>query len=87
MEFSPMFFRFENHQLCIADNPAEAILEKIAKLLNPENPPNQGQFQKLVQANLGIGRKSFEKFLRQGMGKYWRVEEAKTKHEFLYFRI
>ena len=86
MEFRPMFFRFEDHQLCIASNPDEAVLEKIAKLLNPETPPNQGQLQKLVQANLGIGRKGFEKFLRQGMGKYWRVEEVKARHEFLYYR-
>src|SRR4030042_3644007 len=47
MEFQPMYFKFENHQLCSAEDPEEEILSKMADLLDPTSPPNQSEFRKL----------------------------------------
>lgn len=51
MEFTSIHFKFENHQLCLAKDPDEELLRKMADLLDPMNPPNQSEFQKLVKKN------------------------------------
>ena len=65
---------------------AEDILEKMVKLLDPDDPPNQVQFQTLVKANLDIGKNSFRKLLIQGTDRFWYVERSKTGNKLVYFR-
>jgi hypothetical protein len=71
MELRPMYFKFENHQLCCASDPEEEILNQMADLLNPLTPPNQSEFQKLVKQNLGIGGKEFRKLLKKGESQHF----------------
>ena len=56
MNFKPMYFKFEDHQLCRADDPDEETLGKMALLLDPAYPPNQSEFRDLVKKNMGLGR-------------------------------
>jgi hypothetical protein len=87
MELKPMFFRFEDHQLVSADNPEEDILQKMAALLDPTNPPNQTEFRKLVADNLGLKRKAFDKLLRKGQElNFWYSKRTGMKNRFEYFR-
>ncbi len=87
MELRPMYFRFENHQLCSAENPEEEVLTKMAQLLNPAYPPNQSEFQKLVKQNIGIGQKDFRKLLKKGEDRnLWYAKRAQMGNKFEYFR-
>jgi hypothetical protein len=87
MELKPMYFRFENHQLCSADDPDDEILNKMADLLNPISPPNQSEFQKLVKENLGLGQKDFRKLLKKGEDRnLWYAKRAAAGNKLEYFR-
>jgi len=87
MELKPIYFKFENHQLCRAEDPEEEVLKKMAGLLDPGNPPNQSEFQKLVKQNLGIGAKDFRKLLKRGEGRhFWFAKKSATGNKLEYFR-
>jgi hypothetical protein len=87
MDLKPMYFRFEDHQLCRADDPDDEMLSKMADLLNPSYLPNQAEFQKLVKENLDIGKKQFRALLKRGENKKtWFCRKAKTGNKFEYFR-
>ncbi len=87
MDFEPKWFKFENHQLCSADDPEEDILKKMADLLNPSDPPNQSEFRALVKSNLSIGRKPFDKLLKRGeLLNFWYAESSPMAHKLLYRR-
>jgi hypothetical protein len=87
MELRPMYFRFENHQLCNAEDPEENILNQMAQLLNSESPPNQSEFQKLVKQNLGIGGKDFRKLLKKGENQhFWYARKSSIGNKFEYLR-
>jgi hypothetical protein len=91
MELRPMYFKFQDHRLCRADDPEQEILEKIADLLNPLTPPNQSEFQKLVKQNLGIGQKDFRKLLKKGENRnIWYVKRStmgNKGNKLEYFRV
>ena len=87
MELKPMYFKFENHQLCCAEDPEAETLNKMAGLLNPSTPPNQTEFQKLVKENLGIGGKDFRKLLKKGESRnFWYAKRAVMRNKFEYFK-
>jgi len=88
MDLKPMYFRFQDHQLCLADDPESQTLNNMAGLLNPSTPPNQSEFQKLVKENLGIGQKDFRKLLKKGndRGVWFSEKKAGSKNKFEYFR-
>jgi hypothetical protein len=87
MELKPMYFRFQDHQLCCADDPEEEVLRKMADLLDPLTPPNQSEFQKLVKQNIGIGQKDFRKLLKRGEDKkVWYAKRSTMGNKFEYFR-
>ncbi len=87
MELAPMHFRFENHQLCRADDPEEELLNKMAALLDPVNAPNQSEFQKSVKLNLGLGGKDFRKLLKRGETQhFWFAKRSTIGNKFEYFR-
>lgn len=87
MELTPMYFKFEDHQLCLAEDPDNEMLNKMALLLGNGKPPNQTEFQKLVKDNLGIGRKSFLKLLKDGDKKnMWFAKRSTEGNKFEYFR-
>jgi len=87
LELRPMFFKFENHQLCLADDPDNEVLNKMAELLNAAYPPNQTEFQKLVKDNLGMGKEAFRKFLKKGEAKnLWYARRTKKDNRFEYVR-
>jgi hypothetical protein len=87
MELKPMYFKFENHQLCLADDPDNEVLNKMAELLNATYPPNQTEFQKLIKNNLGMGKESFRKFLKKGEAKnLWYARHTKKDNRFEYVR-
>lgn len=87
MELRPMYFKFENHQLCCASDPEEEILNHMADLLNPLTPPNQSEFQKLVKQNLGIGGKEFRKLLKKGESQhFWFSKKSTIGNKLEYFR-
>lgn len=87
MDFQPMYFKFENHQLVVADDPERNILEKMAALLNPAYPPNQSEFKKLVANNLGFKRTVFERLLRKGeeVG-FWYSKRSRNDNKLEYWR-
>jgi hypothetical protein len=87
IEMAPMYFKFENHRLRLAEDPDDETLNKMAQLLGNGRPPNQTEFQKLVKDNLGIGRKSFFKLLKNGEKKNMWVSKRSTEgNKFEYFR-
>jgi len=87
MELRPMYFKFENHQLCCTKDPEEEVLNKMAELLNPLTPPNQSEFQKLAKQNIGIGQKDFRKLLKKGEDRnLWYAKRAAMGNKFEYFR-
>ena len=87
IELKPMYFKFENHQLCCADDPESEILNKMAGLLSPVTPPNQSEFQKLTRQNLGIGQKDFRKLLKKGKDrKIWFSKQSGSRNKLEYFR-
>lgn len=87
MELKPMYFRFENHQLCGTEDPEEEILSKMADLLNPMTPPNQSEFRKLAKDNLAITRKTFDKLLRKGEERnFWYSRRSRDKNKLEYLR-
>ncbi len=87
MEFQPMYFRFEDHQLVSAENPETEILTKIGNLLNPDAPPNQKEFRKLVKDNLNIERKAFDRLVRKGedMG-LWFSKRSRECNKLVYMK-
>jgi len=88
MELKPMYFKFENNQLCLADDPDDEVLSKMAQLLDPEDPPNQSQFQKKVKDNLDIGKGKFRKYLQMGLDKnLWVPKKSKRGNKFEYFKV
>jgi hypothetical protein len=88
MELKPMFFRFENNQLCQASDPNDDILGKMADLLNPSNPPTQAEFQKLVKDNLDIGKDKFRNLLKMGENRSkWYAQKSITGNKFEYRRV
>jgi len=87
MEFKPMYFKFENHQLCSTDNPETDILNKMADLLNPSCPPNQSEFRKLVADNLNLKRKVFDRLVRKGEGSgFWYSKRSRESNKLVFFR-
>ena len=87
MDLKPMYFKFENHQLCCADDPEEGVLKKMADLLDPLNPPNQSEFRKLVKDNLNIKRKGFDKLLKKGEDRnFWFSRRSRDKNKLEYLR-
>ncbi len=87
MDLKPMYFKFENHQLCCVDDPEEETLNKMAGLLNPLTPPNQSEFQKLVKQNLWVGQKDFRRLLKKGEDRnFWFVKRSTMKNKFEYFK-
>lgn len=87
MDFKAMYFKFEDHQLCRADDPNDEILRKMANLLNPAYPPNQAEFQKLVKENLGMGKDKFRALLKMGESRgIWFAQKSITGNKFEYRR-
>jgi len=87
MELKPMYFKFENHQLCSADDPEEEILSKMAGLLNSITPPNQSEFRKLAKDNFDLNRKTFDKLLRKGEGRnFWYSRRSRDRNKLEYLR-
>jgi hypothetical protein len=87
MELKPMFFKFENNQLCQAGDPNDETLEKMATLLNPSTPPTQAEFQKLVKDNLDIGKDKFRNLLKMGENRNkWFAQKSTTGNKFEYRR-
>jgi hypothetical protein len=87
MELNPMFFKFEDHKLCLADDPETDVLNKIAELLNPAYPPNQSEFRKLVADNLGFKRKVFDRLLKKGEGcGFWYSKRSRESNKLEYFK-
>jgi hypothetical protein len=87
MDLKPMYFKFEDHQLCRADDPNDEMLGKLADLLNPAYPPNQAEFQKLAKENLEMGKATFRKML--GMGEHrglWFAQKSTVGHKLEYRR-
>jgi hypothetical protein len=87
MEFRAMYFRFEDHQLVSAHNPEIEILTKMWNLLDPDAPPNQKEFRKLVKDNLNIERKAFDRLARRGedMG-LWFSKRSRECNKLVYVR-
>jgi len=87
MELKPMYFKFENHQLCSTGDPEEEILNKMADFLNPLVPPNQSEFRKLAKDNLDLKRKSFDKLLKKGEDRnFWYSRRSRDKNKLEYLR-
>jgi len=87
MELHPMYFKFEDHQLCLADDPEKEVLNNMASLLNPLNPPNQSEFRKLVKDNLNLKRKAFDQLLKKGeRGNLWFSRRSRDKNKLEYLR-
>lgn len=87
MELKPMYFKFENHQLCSAEDPEEKILNKMSDLLNPITPPNQSEFRKLAKDNLDLKRKTFDKLLKKGeVRNLWFPRRSQDKNKLEYLR-
>lgn len=88
MELKPMYFKFENNQLCLADNPDDEVLFQMAQLLDPTDPLNQSQFQDKVKDNLGIKKDNFRKYLQMGEDKnLWVSKKSKRGNSFAYFKV
>jgi len=87
MELKPMYFRFENHLLVSVDDPEKEILNKMADLLNPGNPPNQSEFKKLIKDNLGLSRRTFDKLLNKGEKEnFWYSKRSTKDNKLEYFK-
>lgn len=88
LELKPMYFKFQDSQLVSADNPEKNTLIKMAGLLSAASPPNQTEFRKLADDNLGLKRKAFDKLLRKGEElDFWYATKTGTKkNRFEYLR-
>ena len=87
MDLKPIYFRFQDHQLCRADDPDDEALNKMANLLSAAYPPNQAEFQKLVKENLGMGKDLFRRFLKKGEIKnFWLAKHTEKNNRLEYFR-
>jgi hypothetical protein len=88
MELKPMYFKFENNQLCLVDDPDDEVLCKMALLLHPTVPTNQSQFQSKVKDNLDIGKDNFRKYLKMGEDKnLWHSKKSLQGNRLEYFRV
>jgi hypothetical protein len=88
MELKPMYFKFQDHQLCLADDPITEPLKKMCELLSNDSPTIKKDFQEMVADKLGFKRKAFEKLLRQGeKDKLWRSEKLGDRNKVGFFRI
>jgi len=87
MELKPMYFKFEDHQLCSAEDPEEDILKKMGNLLDPINPPNQSEFRKLAHDNLDLKRKTFDRLLKKGEQRnLWYSKRSRDRNKLVYLR-
>lgn len=87
MELKPLYFKFENHNLCLADDPETDILNKMAELLSPAYPPNQSEFKKLVADNLGFKQKAFNKLVKKGEDSgFWYSKRSRESNKLEYFK-
>lgn len=87
MNFKPLFFKFEDHRLCLASDPDEGALSEMAAFLRPAYPPNQSEFRNLVKENMGLGRPAFDRLLKKGerLG-FWYSKRSRTANRLEYFR-
>ena len=87
MQFKAMYFKFQDHQLCLASDPDEEALGKMVDLLDTPIPPNQSEFQNLVKKNLCIGQKDFRKLLKKGEKRnLWYSKHTLSGNKIEYFR-
>jgi hypothetical protein len=88
MDLRPMYFKFEDHLLCRADDPDDETLEKMAGLLDPQNPPCRKEFETLVKDNFGFKRKVFDRLLKAGeKRKLWRGRKVGERNKLGFFRV
>jgi putative DNA primase/helicase len=88
MDLRPMYFKFEDHLLCRADDPDDETLEKMAGLLDPKNPPCRKEFETLVKDNLGFNRKVFDRLLKAGEKRnLWIGRKVGERNKLGFFRV
>lgn len=77
MELKPMFFNFQNHQLCLAEDPEFKILRKMADHIE-DGGSYYNDFYKAVSEDIELrdgdkkmGKARFDRLLKKGNSAVW----------------